>query len=85
MAQLLLPFASEPPRVTSVVMDSRTANSLTLSWTVSPRQQGHVWKYEVTYSNKVTLLNHTAATWGVAKSSFPIPAHVAISPGETEP
>ncbi|XP_054857032.1 ephrin type-A receptor 2 [Eublepharis macularius] len=43
---------TEPPRVTSVTMDSRTATSLTLSWTVPPRQQSHVWKYEVTYSKK---------------------------------
>ncbi|KAK9391934.1 ephrin type-A receptor 2 [Crotalus adamanteus] len=43
---------TEPPRVTSVTMDSRTATSLTLSWTVPPRQQSHVWKYQVTYKKK---------------------------------
>ncbi|KAL8198240.1 UNVERIFIED_CONTAM: Ephrin type-A receptor 2 [Gekko kuhli] len=43
---------TEPPRVTSVTLDSRTATSLTLSWTVPPRQQRHVLKYEVTYSKK---------------------------------
>ncbi|NXF78051.1 EPHA2 protein, partial [Sclerurus mexicanus] len=44
---------TEPPRVTSVTLDGRTATSLALSWTVPPRQQSRVWKYEVTYSKKV--------------------------------
>ncbi|NWH70456.1 EPHA2 protein, partial [Piaya cayana] len=44
---------TEPPRVTSVSMDGRTATSLSLSWTVPARQQSRVWKYEVTYSKKV--------------------------------
>ncbi|KAM9270028.1 LOW QUALITY PROTEIN: ephrin type-A receptor 2 [Morus bassanus] len=44
---------TEPPRVTSVSLDGRTATSLILSWTVPPRQQSRVWKYEVTYSKKV--------------------------------
>ncbi|NXX58813.1 EPHA2 protein, partial [Scopus umbretta] len=44
---------TEPPRVTSVSLDGRTATSLVLSWTVPPRQQSRVWKYEVTYSKKV--------------------------------
>ncbi|NWR93820.1 EPHA2 protein, partial [Furnarius figulus] len=44
---------AEPPRVTSVSLDGRTATSLVLSWTVPPRQQSRVWKYEVTYSKKV--------------------------------
>ncbi|NWW45903.1 EPHA2 protein, partial [Pedionomus torquatus] len=43
---------TEPPRVTSVSLDGRTATSLVLSWTVPPRQQSRVWKYEVTYSKK---------------------------------
>ncbi|KAJ7306354.1 hypothetical protein JRQ81_009698 [Phrynocephalus forsythii] len=43
---------TEPPRVTSVTMESRTATSLTLSWTVPPRQQNYVWKYQVTYKKK---------------------------------
>ncbi|NXL68855.1 EPHA2 protein, partial [Chordeiles acutipennis] len=43
---------TEPPRVTSVSLDGRTATSLDLSWTVPPRQQSWVWKYEVTYSKK---------------------------------
>ncbi|NWI36746.1 EPHA2 protein, partial [Picathartes gymnocephalus] len=45
---------TEPPRVTSVSLDGRTATSLVLSWTVPLRQQSRVWKYEVTYSKKVT-------------------------------
>lgn len=45
---------AEPPRVTSVSLDGRTATSLVLSWTVPLRQQSRVWKYEVTYSKKVT-------------------------------
>ncbi|NXG11132.1 EPHA2 protein, partial [Sakesphorus luctuosus] len=45
---------AEPPRVTSVSLDGRTATSLVLSWTVPPRQQSRVWKYEVTYSKKVS-------------------------------
>ncbi|KAM4647094.1 ephrin type-A receptor 2 [Amazona ochrocephala] len=44
---------TEPPRVTSVSLDGRTSTSLVLSWTVPPRQQSRVWKYEVTYSKKV--------------------------------
>ncbi|XP_009994080.1 PREDICTED: ephrin type-A receptor 2 [Chaetura pelagica] len=44
---------TEPPRVTSVSLDGRTAPSLLLSWTVPLRQQSRVWKYEVTYSKKV--------------------------------
>ncbi|XP_030319696.1 ephrin type-A receptor 2 [Calypte anna] len=44
---------TEPPQVTSVSLDGRTATSLALSWTVPPRQQSRVWKYEVTYSKKV--------------------------------
>ncbi|NXE16097.1 EPHA2 protein, partial [Lophotis ruficrista] len=44
---------TEPPRVTSVSLDGRTATSLVLSWTVPPRQRSRVWKYEVTYSKKV--------------------------------
>ncbi|XP_035423800.1 ephrin type-A receptor 2 isoform X1 [Cygnus atratus] len=44
---------AEPPRVTSVSLDGRTATSLVLSWTVPLRQQSRVWKYEVTYSKKV--------------------------------
>ncbi|NXN96513.1 EPHA2 protein, partial [Rhinopomastus cyanomelas] len=43
---------TEPPRVTSVSLDGRTATSLILSWMVPPRQQSRVWKYEVTYSKK---------------------------------
>uniref|UniRef100_A0A670J3T8 receptor protein-tyrosine kinase n=1 Tax=Podarcis muralis TaxID=64176 RepID=A0A670J3T8_PODMU len=43
---------TEPPRVTSVTMDGRTTTSLSLSWTVPPRQQSHVWKYQVTYKKK---------------------------------
>ncbi|NXA59397.1 EPHA2 protein, partial [Mohoua ochrocephala] len=39
---------TEPPRVTSVSLDGRTATSLVLSWTVPLRQQSRVWKYEVT-------------------------------------
>lgn len=50
---LCVPMA-EPPRVTSVSLDGRTATSLVLSWTVPLRQQSRVWKYEVTYSKKVT-------------------------------
>ncbi|XP_038232824.1 ephrin type-A receptor 2 isoform X1 [Dermochelys coriacea] len=44
---------TEPPRVTSVNLDSQTETSLSISWTVQPRQQSRVWKYEVTYSKKM--------------------------------
>uniref|UniRef100_A0A8C8RN59 receptor protein-tyrosine kinase n=1 Tax=Pelusios castaneus TaxID=367368 RepID=A0A8C8RN59_9SAUR len=44
---------TEPPRVTSVNLDSQTETSLSISWTVQPRQQNRVWKYEVTYSKKM--------------------------------
>ncbi|KAI1231360.1 hypothetical protein IHE44_0007805, partial [Lamprotornis superbus] len=47
---------TEPPRVTSVSLDGRTATSLVLSWTVPLRQQSRVWKYEVTYSKKLCHL-----------------------------
>ncbi|XP_069467203.1 ephrin type-A receptor 2 isoform X2 [Ambystoma mexicanum] len=43
---------TEPPRVTSVNLDSRSSSTLSLSWTVPQRQQSRVWKYEVTYSKK---------------------------------
>ncbi|XP_052547992.1 ephrin type-A receptor 2 isoform X1 [Tympanuchus pallidicinctus] len=43
---------TEPPQVTSVSLNGQTATSLVLSWTVPPRQQSWVWKYEVTYSKK---------------------------------
>ncbi|XP_060114687.1 ephrin type-A receptor 2 [Heteronotia binoei] len=43
---------TEPPRVTSVTLASRSATSLALSWTVPLRQQRQVLKYEVTYSKK---------------------------------
>ncbi|KAJ6656857.1 hypothetical protein lerEdw1_003188 [Lerista edwardsae] len=41
-----------PPRVTSVTLDGRSATSLTLSWSVPPRQRSHVQKYEITYKKK---------------------------------
>ncbi|KAM8927510.1 ephrin type-A receptor 2 isoform 2-T2 [Pelodytes ibericus] len=43
---------TEPPKVTSVNLDDRNENSLSLSWTVPPRQQNRVWKYEITYNKK---------------------------------
>ncbi|XP_069466348.1 ephrin type-A receptor 2-like isoform X2 [Ambystoma mexicanum] len=43
---------TEPPRVTSVNLDSRSSSTLSLSWTVPELQQSRVWKYEVTYSKK---------------------------------
>ncbi|NXW24348.1 EPHA2 protein, partial [Circaetus pectoralis] len=53
---------TEPPRVTSVSLDGRTATSLVLSWTVPPRQQSRVWKYEVTYSKKVRPVSQLQPT-----------------------
>ncbi|NXM24320.1 EPHA2 protein, partial [Oxyruncus cristatus] len=72
---------TEPPRVTSVSLDGRTATSLVLSWTVPPRQQSRVWKYEVTYSKKVRpvaqLQPHTPSpvTSTLDPSIFP-PIHI---------
>ncbi|XP_064353226.1 ephrin type-A receptor 2 [Dromaius novaehollandiae] len=43
---------TEPPRVTALSLDGRTATSLLLSWSVPARQRPRVWKYEVTYSKK---------------------------------
>ncbi|XP_040182701.1 ephrin type-A receptor 2 [Rana temporaria] len=43
---------TEPPKVTSVNMDSRSKTSLSLSWSVSPRQQSRVLKYELAYNKK---------------------------------
>lgn len=34
-------------------MDSRSKTSLSLSWSVAPRQQSRVLKYEVAYNKKV--------------------------------
>ncbi|XP_063292514.1 ephrin type-A receptor 2 [Pelobates fuscus] len=43
---------TEPPKVTSVNLEQRSMNSLTLSWTVPPRQPNRSWKYEITYNKK---------------------------------
>ncbi|XP_078498671.1 ephrin type-A receptor 2 isoform X1 [Lissotriton helveticus] len=43
---------TEPPRVTSVNLESRSSSTLSLSWIVPQRQLGRVWKYEVNYSKK---------------------------------
>nr|XP_033777990.1 ephrin type-A receptor 2 [Geotrypetes seraphini] len=43
---------TEPPRVTSVNLDDRSTNTLSLSWIVVPRQHSRFWKYEVTYRKK---------------------------------
>ncbi|RMB89691.1 hypothetical protein DUI87_33888 [Hirundo rustica rustica] len=67
---------TEPPRVTSVSLDGRTATSLVLSWTVPLRQQSRVWKYEVTYSKKVTELDTLKPT---------PPSHPSLSPPSTSP
>ncbi|KAM4651638.1 ephrin type-A receptor 2 [Discoglossus pictus] len=43
---------TEPPKVTKVNLESRSKHSLSLSWSVIPRQQNRIWKYEVTYNKK---------------------------------
>ncbi|XP_069598146.1 ephrin type-A receptor 2 isoform X1 [Ranitomeya imitator] len=43
---------TEPPKVTSVNLDNRSKNSLSLSWSVSPRQQNRILRYEVAYNKK---------------------------------
>ncbi|NXA43966.1 EPHA2 protein, partial [Eudromia elegans] len=43
---------AEPPRVTALRLEDRTATSLALAWSVPARQRARVWKYEVTYSKK---------------------------------
>ncbi|NWJ08118.1 EPHA2 protein, partial [Crypturellus undulatus] len=43
---------TEPPRVTALSLEGRTATSLALAWSVPARQRARVWKYEVTYSKK---------------------------------
>uniref|UniRef100_A0A6J0SMW4 receptor protein-tyrosine kinase n=1 Tax=Pogona vitticeps TaxID=103695 RepID=A0A6J0SMW4_9SAUR len=67
---------TEPPRVTSVTMDSRTATSLTLSWTVPPRQQNYVWKYQVTYKKKKD--EHSYSVLRCDENSVTLPK---LSPG----
>ncbi|XP_068771950.1 ephrin type-A receptor 2 isoform X2 [Struthio camelus] len=44
---------TEPPRVTALRLDGRTATSLLLSWSLPPRQRARVRRYQVTYSRKV--------------------------------
>lgn len=79
---------AEPPRVTSVSLDGRTATSLVLSWTVPLRQQSRVWKYEVTYSKKVRPLSQLQLTTPSIRvcpppPSFPPPMSMSppMSPG----
>ncbi|KAG9482724.1 hypothetical protein GDO78_011395 [Eleutherodactylus coqui] len=43
---------TEPPKVISVNLESRSPNSLSLSWLVSPRQQKRILRYEVAYNKK---------------------------------
>ncbi|KAM9299146.1 LOW QUALITY PROTEIN: ephrin type-A receptor 2 [Gastrophryne carolinensis] len=43
---------TEPPKVTTVNLDSRSKTSLSLSWSVAPRQQSRILKYEVAYNKK---------------------------------
>ncbi|KAM4702700.1 LOW QUALITY PROTEIN: ephrin type-A receptor 2 [Rhinophrynus dorsalis] len=43
---------TEPPKVTSVNLEERDTNSLSLSWIVPARQQNRVSKYEITYNKK---------------------------------
>ncbi|MEE6482265.1 hypothetical protein FKM82_013215 [Ascaphus truei] len=43
---------TEPPKVTSVNLENRSMNSLSLSWSIPARQQNRVWKFEVTYNKK---------------------------------
>ncbi|XP_063798154.1 ephrin type-A receptor 2 [Pseudophryne corroboree] len=43
---------TDPPKVTSVNLDGRSKDSLSLSWTVAPRQQNRALKYEVAYNKK---------------------------------
>ncbi|XP_053546229.1 ephrin type-A receptor 2 isoform X2 [Bombina bombina] len=50
---------TEPPKVTSVNLDTRDAHSLSLSWSVSPRQQNRAWKYEVTYNKKHDMSSYS--------------------------
>ncbi|XP_040279195.1 ephrin type-A receptor 2 [Bufo bufo] len=43
---------TEPPKVTSVNLDNRGKNSLSLSWSISHRQQNRILRYEVAYNKK---------------------------------
>ncbi|NWU73744.1 EPHA2 protein, partial [Pterocles burchelli] len=78
---------TEPPRVTSVSLDGRTATSLVLSWTVPPRQQSRVWKYEVTYSKKVGPVSQLRATPHPCHPPFTSPPSLppSLSPPSLSP
>lgn len=55
---LFLPISrhrSDPPRVTFIHLDDRSATSLTLSWTLSRRPPAHInHRYELMYRRKVS-------------------------------
>ncbi|XP_068097728.1 ephrin type-A receptor 2 [Hyperolius riggenbachi] len=43
---------TEPPKVTNINLESKTATTLTLSWLAAPRQRSRALKYEVAYNKK---------------------------------
>uniref|UniRef100_UPI00398E7A96 ephrin type-A receptor 2 isoform X2 n=1 Tax=Pristiophorus japonicus TaxID=55135 RepID=UPI00398E7A96 len=50
---------TEPPKITSIVMEKQEKSSLTLSWSVPKRQMRRISSYEVMYSKKVDQQSYT--------------------------
>ncbi|XP_055515115.1 ephrin type-A receptor 2 isoform X2 [Leucoraja erinacea] len=50
---------TEPPKVTSIIMEKQDKSSLTLSWTVPGRQMRSVTGYKLMYSKKVDQQTYT--------------------------
>ncbi|NP_001129645.1 ephrin receptor EphA2 (tyrosine kinase family)-like precursor [Xenopus laevis] len=69
---------TEPPKVTFINLDNQATNSLSLSWSVPPRQQTRVWKYEVTYSKK-----HDANSYSVQRCEGNTVTLLKLAPGTT--
>ncbi|KAE8594740.1 hypothetical protein XENTR_v10019777 [Xenopus tropicalis] len=69
---------TEPPKVTSVILENQGTNSLGLSWSVPARQQSRVWKYEVTYSKK-----HDGNSYSVQRCEGNAVTLVKLAPGTT--
>ncbi|XP_062889322.1 ephrin type-A receptor 2 [Mobula hypostoma] len=55
---------TEPPKITSIIMEKREKASLTLSWTVPSRQMGSVTGYKIMYSKKVDQQTYTVLQSG---------------------
>ncbi|XP_069774977.1 ephrin type-A receptor 2 isoform X2 [Narcine bancroftii] len=62
---------TEPPKITSIIMEKQEKSSLTLSWTVPSRQMRSIMGYKVMYSKKVDQQTYTVLQ--SSKSSVKVP------------